>query len=235
MLGTTLKHGPVSSSSAGCSQHFFSTRLRAKGRLLVGHAAQAKLAAIQQAPQCGPPRGCGGVETTPIFGCVVVETPARLATEAVQGPALPLQGIHHIKSGDSLAPGVLSVGDCVPDDVLQEHLQEQGASTQRNCCYGCHAVFAMTMKWCAGVNKDLHTRALGSPTQDKQAYLEDTTGLLVDEARDALDTPTAGQPADGRLGDALDVVTQQLAVPLGASLAQALASLATARHSCCCW
>ena len=69
-----------------------------------------------------------------IFGCVVVGTPARLATEAVQGPALPLQGIHHIKSGDSLAPGVLSVGDCVPDDVLQEHLQEQGASTQRNCC-----------------------------------------------------------------------------------------------------
>ena len=32
--------------------------------------------------------------------------------------------------------------------------------------------------------------------------LEDTAGLLVDEARDALDATTAGKAADGRLGDA---------------------------------
>ena len=70
--------------------------------------------------------------------------------------------------------------------------------------------------------------------EDRQAYLENTTSLLVDEARDALHTPPASQSADGRLSDALDVVTQHLAVPLGTSLAQALASLATARHSCWC-
>ena len=52
-----------------------------------------------------------------------------LAAEAVQGPALPLQGIHHVKGCDSLAPGVLCVGDCIPDDVLQEHLQ--GGISQR--------------------------------------------------------------------------------------------------------
>ena len=81
----------------------------------------------------------------------------------------------------------------------------------------------------------MHATPTGALTEERQAHLEDTTGLLVDEARDALDPPTAGQPADGRLGDALDVVPQHLAVPLGASLAQALTSLATARHSCLCW
>ncbi len=60
--------------------------------------------------------------------------------------------------------------------------------------------------------------------------LENATALLVDEAGDALDTATAGQAADGRLGDALDVVAQGLAVTLGAALAESLASLAASRH-----
>ena len=60
--------------------------------------------------------------------------------------------------------------------------------------------------------------------------LEDTTGLLVDEARDTLDTTTACQTADGGLGDALDVVTQDLAMTLGASLSQSLASFAATSH-----
>ena len=68
------------------------------------------------------PGDCGGVETTPFFRCGLIEQLACLAAEAVQGPALPLQGIHHIKGGDSLAPGVLGVGHCIPDDILQEHL-----------------------------------------------------------------------------------------------------------------
>ena len=38
--------------------------------------------------------------------------------------------------------------------------------------------------------------------------------LLIDEARDALDAATAGEPADGGLGDALDVVAKDLAVAL---------------------
>ena len=50
---------------------------------------------------------------------------AHLTAKAVQGPALPLQGIHHIKGGDSLAPGVLGVGDCIPDDILQEYLHDK--------------------------------------------------------------------------------------------------------------
>ena len=63
-----------------------------------------------------------------------------------------------------------------------------------------------------------------------QEDLEHSTGLLVDQARDALHSTSAGQTADGRLGDALDVVTQDLPVTLGASLSESFASFATSRH-----
>ena len=60
--------------------------------------------------------------------------------------------------------------------------------------------------------------------------LEDTAGLLVDQARDALDSTPARQAADGGLGDALDVVAQDLAVALGAALTEPLSSFSTSRH-----
>jgi hypothetical protein len=61
--------------------------------------------------------------------------------------------------------------------------------------------------------------------------LEHAARLLVDQARDALDTATASQATDGGLGDALDVVAQHLPVTLSATLSQTLASLTTSRHS----
>ncbi|KAH9399227.1 hypothetical protein TYRP_018138 [Tyrophagus putrescentiae] len=63
-----------------------------------------------------------------------------------------------------------------------------------------------------------------------QEDLQHAAGLLVDEAADALDAAAASQSADGRLRDALDVVAEDLAMALGASLAESLASLAAARH-----
>ena len=63
-----------------------------------------------------------------------------------------------------------------------------------------------------------------------EEHLEDRAGLLVDEAGDALDTTTAGETADSRLRDALDVVTQNLAVTLGAALAETLAALSKSGH-----
>ena len=44
--------------------------------------------------------------------------------------------------------------------------------------------------------------------------------------RDTLDTATTRQTADSGLGDALDVVTKNLAMTLGTALAEALAALA---------
>jgi hypothetical protein len=57
--------------------------------------------------------------------------------------------------------------------------------------------------------------------------LQDTTGLLVDHGGDTLDTTTASETADSGLGDTLDVVAQDLAVTLGATLAETLTTLST--------
>ena len=46
-----------------------------------------------------------------------------LASEAVQGASLPLQGVNHIHGGHRLPLGVLRVRDGIADHVLQEHLE----------------------------------------------------------------------------------------------------------------
>ncbi|KAG6512009.1 hypothetical protein ZIOFF_030100 [Zingiber officinale] len=104
-----------------------------------------------------------------------------LASEPVEGPPLPLEGVDHIHGSDRLAASVLSVGHGVADDILEEDL-------------------------------------------------EYAAGLLVDQAADALDAATAGEAAYRRLGDALNVVAEDLAVALSAALAEPLASLAAAGH-----
>ena len=54
--------------------------------------------------------------------------------------------------------------------------------------------------------------------------LQHSTGLLVDESRDTLDTSTTSQTANGGLGDTLDVVTEHLSVTLGSTLAESFSS-----------
>jgi len=68
-----------------------------------------------------------------------------------------------------------------------------------------------------------------------EEHLEDATGLFVDETGDALDTTTASETADRRLRDALDVVTENLAVTLGAALSETLTTFTSARHCICCY
>jgi len=48
---------------------------------------------------------------------------ANLSSETVEGSALPLERVDDVHRGHSLPLGVLRVGDGVPDDVLEEHLQ----------------------------------------------------------------------------------------------------------------
>jgi len=62
--------------------------------------------------------------------------------------------------------------------------------------------------------------------------LQDTSGLLVDEARDTFHTTTASETADCGLRDTLDVITQNLSVTLSASLSESFSSLSTSRHYC---
>ena len=60
--------------------------------------------------------------------------------------------------------------------------------------------------------------------------LEYTASLLVDETRDSLDSTTASQTTDCRLGDTLDVITQNFAMTLSATLSKTLSSFAATRH-----
>jgi hypothetical protein len=94
--------------------------------------------------------------------------------------ALALESVDNVERSNSLALGVLSVGDGVADNTLEEGL-------------------------------------------------ENTTGLLVDHGRDTLDTTTTSETADSGLCDTLDVVAQNLAVTLGTTLSETLATLATYR------
>merc|ERR1712029_1268774 len=47
----------------------------------------------------------------------------QLSSEAIEGPALPLQGIHHVHGGHSLPLGMLGVSHGVTDNILQEDLE----------------------------------------------------------------------------------------------------------------
>ena len=62
---------------------------------------------------------------------------------------------------------------------------------------------------------------------------ENTTSLLVDQARDSLDTATTSKTTDGWLGDALDVIPKDFSVTLGASFSETFASFASTRHVDC--
>jgi hypothetical protein len=53
-----------------------------------------------------------------------IEMERRLTTETVEGTALPLERVDDVEGGDSLALGVLSVGDGVADDTLEEGLED---------------------------------------------------------------------------------------------------------------
>lgn len=60
--------------------------------------------------------------------------------------------------------------------------------------------------------------------------LEDAPGLLVDEAGDTLDATSTSQTPDGRLGDSLDVVSQNFTMALGSTLSKTLSSFSSTRH-----
>ena len=63
-----------------------------------------------------------------------------------------------------------------------------------------------------------------------EKYKDDSPRFLVHQAWDALHPRTAGETSDSRVGNALDVISQNLWVALGASLSKALQSLSSARH-----
>jgi hypothetical protein len=106
----------------------------------------------------------------------------ELTTESVEGATLTLERIDDVHRGDRLSASMLGVGDCITDDMLEEHL-------------------------------------------------EDSSGLLIDETADTLDSTSTRETTDGRLGDTLDVITQHLTMTLRATLAETLSTLTATGHS----
>jgi hypothetical protein len=119
--------------------------------------------------------------------------------------SLPLEGVDNIERCDGLALGVLGVGDCVADDTFEEGLEDTTGFFVDHC------------------------------REDK---LDDDLGaeLFVDgrdeehTGWDTLDTTTTSETTDGRLGNALDVVTKDLSVTLGTTLAETLSTFAASSH-----
>ena len=60
---------------------------------------------------------------------------------------------------------------------------------------------------------------------------EDASDLLIDVTADTLDTTSPGETADGWLCDTLDVLTHNLAMPLGTTLTKTLTTFASSGHS----
>ena len=59
------------------------------------------------------------------FHLQITSADVQLSSKAIQGPALPLQGIHHIHGSHGFPLGMLSVGDSITDNILQEDLQNK--------------------------------------------------------------------------------------------------------------
>lgn len=64
-----------------------------------------------------------------------------------------------------------------------------------------------------------------------QENLEHASGLFIDEARYTLYSTTSSQSSDSGLCYALDVVTQNFPVTLGATFAKAFTSLSSSGHN----
>lgn len=60
----------------------------------------------------------------------------------------------------------------------------------------------------------------GVPDSTLEESLEDSSGLLVDQSRDSLNTTSSSETSDSGLGDSLDVVTEDLPVTLGTTLSE---------------
>ena len=92
------------------------------------------MAKAEVLPRCQTPL-CRGPDDDAIFP--PPNTPAansgRLTTETVEGTSLSLQGVDDIERCDSLALGVLSVGDGITDDTLEEGLEDSTGLLVDHC------------------------------------------------------------------------------------------------------
>ena len=57
----------------------------------------------------------------------------RLATETIKSTALALESVNNVERCNSLALGVLSIGDSIADNALEEGLQDTASLLVDHC------------------------------------------------------------------------------------------------------
>lgn len=106
------------------------------------------------------------------------------------------------------------------EDLAAEAVQSAALSLERiDDVHGCDGLALRMFAVGDGVTDDI-----------LEENLQDSAGFLVDETGDSLHSTSAGQTADSWLGDPLDVVSEDFAMALGASLAQAFTTFAASGH-----
>lgn len=98
----------------------------------------------------------------------------------------------------------------------------QGAALAFQCVDDVHGGDGLSLgvfSVCDGITNDVF-----------QEHLQDTSGFLVDQAGDTLDSTATGQTTDCWLRDSLDVIAQDFAMTLCSSFAQAFSSFASSSH-----
>ena len=66
---------------------------------------------------------CGPKKVLLVHRYLANATYSDLTTESVEGAALTFESIDHVHGGHGLSLGVLGVGNSIPDDILEEYLQ----------------------------------------------------------------------------------------------------------------
>lgn len=135
----------------------------------------------------------------------------HLSPKPVERAPLALERVNDIERGDRLALGVFGVRDGVADDGFEEGFEDAAGFFVDHWVWGVnyHGSLRAKMERFL-IGREVETRERGG------------RGLFT--GRDTLDASTASETADGGLGDALDVVAEDLAVTFGAAFAKAFAS-----------
>lgn len=59
---------------------------------------------------------------------------------------------------------------------------------------------------------------------------QDSTGFFIDVSRNTLDSSSASESSDGRLGDSMDIISQNLSVAFSSRFSKSFSSFSAARH-----
>ena len=115
-----------------------------------------------------------------------------LSSKSVQSPALSLEGIDNIKCCHCLTASMLSVGDCIPDHILQEHLEDASgllidqardtldasATSQSPDCWLCDSLDVVSQHLSVSLGTSLSCKCMGFSEQSALCTILSDSSVL---------------------------------------------------------